>query len=357
MTIPKLGVDTGRHHVLAFHGQAGPQELEVLAKSRFPRAEWERDASTMLLRPVTGSRPETPPPSTGTLRLSRHSTLRGPYSVDRGTGMETGLPAGTAYLIDAPVERGECPWPGGGDRNGLGRAFPDGLPVRDEARVLDWAIAVARRLGGVLRIGPRADGTPGVLLTPDSSAAVDLTVWSELWLDPEATLAVMSQVLPRAYLNLSGCRWGGPPRGTGDRPVRGAEVLTVEQRAGLHLAADDYDIAALKDPAPMRGYGAVADLALDGMVALEVSGETTLPPVVKSHPWAVHGAVAYRIKWEAADLHDLESEYPSPQHRVARDRAAPLVAEVARGVYAAVGGVITDMMEFEVDSVHTRAQD
>jgi hypothetical protein len=36
-------------------------------------------------------------------------------------------------------------------------------------------------------------------------------------------------------------------------------------------------------------------------------------------------------------------------HRVARGRAAPLVAAVARAVHAKVGGEMTDMMNFVVD--------
>ena len=343
---PLLDVDSGRQHVLALPGEVGPEVVEILARSRFPRAAWQAAVAAARRSGSPGTRGRPTP--VAVLRLSRLSTVLGPYTVDRDMTTQTGLPTGTAYLIDAPVERGGRPWSGGGDRNGLRRAFPEGLPVRDEARVLDWAIAVARRLGGAVRTaGPH--GFPGVLLTPDPAAAVDLTVWSDLWLDPEAVLAVMRRALPRAYLNLPTGRWAGPPPGTGEHVVPGAEVLTSEQRTALHAAADAFDRAALENPAPLQAFGALADLDLDGMIALEVSGETTLPPVVASLPWAARGAVAYRVRWEAADLYDLESERPSLQHRVARRRAAPLVVAVARAVHAKVRGEITDMMDFVVD--------
>jgi hypothetical protein len=198
-----------------------------------------------------------------------------------------------------------------------------------------------------VRIAER-DGTPGVLLTPEPAGAVDLTVWSDLWLDPDTAIAVMRQALPRAYLNLPSGRWYGPPPGTGEHVVPGAEVLTPGQRSALHAAAEEFDRAAMAEPAVMTAYGALADLELDGMIALEVSGETEPPPVVGSLPWVVQGAVAYRVRWEPLDLVDAEQERPSAIHRVARGRAAPLVAAVARAVHAAVGGEITDAMDFVV---------
>lgn len=339
MTLPPLDPSEVGHHLLAL--PAGPTHDDVLgyARSRFPRAEPTPRATR-----ATG-------PTVPVLQLSRLSTLVGPYGVDRAATNELGLPPGTAtvYAVRTPTERGEAPWPDGGDRDGLARAFPGGLPVRDELRVLEWAIAVARRTGGTLRTAPGPDGRPGVLLTPETAAAVDLTVWSQMWLDPEQALAVMRQALPRAYLNMAGTPWQGPPPGVGERPILGAEVLTPEQRAAVHAVADATDIAALSEPQPLEGYGALADLELDGMIALGVDGETDLPPVVAALPWAARGAVAYRVTWEPDDLHELESERPSPTHRVARSRATPLVVAVAKAVHGAVGGEITDMMGFVVD--------
>ncbi len=392
MALPPLDRTDG-HHVLALPADAVPEVVEILARSRFPRAQWEAadggpaspgvtagsaapgagttgpnttgpttgPATTTATGPATPGAPSSAFPDapeagsvaapSGTphaLRLSRHSRLIGPFAVDRETAADHGLPPGLAYVLEAPAERGNPPAPWGGDRNGLRRAFPAGLPVRDEERVLMWALDVARRLAGAVRVAER-DGSEGVLLTPEPASAVDLTVWSDIWLDPDAAVGLMRQVLPRAALNLPSGRWYGAPTGIADRPTRGAEMLTPEQRAALHSAADEFDRRAMEEPEPMTAYGALADLELDGMIALEISGETTLPPVIGSLPWAVQGAVAYRVRWEPADLEDAEEERPSPMHRVARGRAAPMVAAVARAVHAVVGGEVTDMMEFVVD--------
>ncbi|HWS57213.1 MAG TPA: hypothetical protein VN257_01640 [Actinotalea sp.] len=339
--------DAAAHHLLVLPGDVGPEEVDVLASSRFPRAAWEAVPGTA--RP--GGPGRRGPVPAGVLRLSRHSTLAGPYPLDRNGVDALGVPPAAAqvYVLHAPVERGEAPWPGGGDRDGLGRAFPDGMPVRDEERVVTWLVAAARRLGGAVRIASRDDAAPATLLVPDPAAAVDLTVWTDIWLEPEAGLAVMRQAVPRAQLDLPGAMWAGPPRGTGIVPVRGAEELDPRERVALHAAADEADIAALAAPRPRDVYGAIVDLELDGLVALTVSGESDLPPVIASVPWAAHGAVAYRISWEPFELRERELERPSLAHVVARGRATPLVIAVTRAVQAAVGGEITDVMGFVVD--------
>lgn len=352
MPFPALdpsATDVSGRHLLVLPADVGPEEVETLAVSRFPRAGWEREPSAAPPRSTGGARGlrlTTSPP--GELRLSRHSVLVGPWALDRAAAAALGLPAsaGVAYVVEAPVERGERPFPYGGDRDGLRRAFPEGLPVRDEERTVAWLLAAALRLGGAVRTGALG-GSPATLLVPDPAAAVDLTVWTDIWLEPEAALTVMRQAIPRAYLNLPTPQWAGPRQHAA--PVPGTERLTPEMRRGLHAAADEHDIRALVEPPPMTGYGALADLDLDGMVALEVAGETRVPPVIAQVPWAADGAVAYRVRWEPPDLADAEQERPGLQHKVARGRAAPLVVALTRAVHKAVGGEITDMMDFVVD--------
>src|SRR5690606_61703 len=185
---------------LVLPGDVTPEEVEILAVSRFPRAEWEdagttagtasgttakgvtaKGATAKGAAPRGRSRQPAGPAGARALRLSRLSTLEGPYAVDRGaaTGVCLRAGVGIAYVVQAPVERGDPPGSGGGDRDGLRRAFPDGLPVRDEQRTVAWLVDAARRLGG----GVRVVGSRGpVLLVPDPAAAVDVTVWSDIWL-------------------------------------------------------------------------------------------------------------------------------------------------------------------------------
>ncbi|MCL3861757.1 hypothetical protein [Actinotalea sp. K2] len=360
MALPLLDPDdpdaTGRH-LLALPADIGHDEVETLAISRFARATWEVVPTTAAPRATGGARGlRTPHAAPGVLRLSRHSTLHGPYTVDRGIATTLGLPtaAGQAYLLHAPVERGDKPWPGGGDRDGLARAFPDGLPVRDEERVVTWLLAAARRLGGAVRTAPVHGGVPALLI-PDPAAAVDLTVYTDIWLEPEAALTVMRQAVPRAQLNLPAVPWAGPPPGTGQQVVPGTESMDGVRRRDLHRRADDHDIEALTNAAPMNAYAVIADLDLDGIISLEIGGETTLPPMIAALPWASQGAVTYRVRWEPADVEELEAERPSFSHRVARGRASPLVIAVTRAVHRAVAGEIADAMDFLVDPADLQA--
>lgn len=347
MALPRLDdvADLDQAHLLALPSGHGPEAVEILATSRFPRAAWETPPAAP---PAVGTRmPRATPAHSRVLRLSRLSTLAGPYAFDRGLATELGLPVpgGTAYLLHAPVERGAPPFPGAGDRDGLARAFPDGLPVRDELRVLEWLVAVARRLAGAVRTAAGPGGREPVVLAPDPAAAVDLTVWSQYWLEPDDALSVMRLALPRAYLNLPKATWQGPAEPAGAVP--GTEPLTEDQRHYLHAEADAYDAQMLAEPPPMQTYGLLADLDLDGFVALEIGPEDP-PPVVAGLPWAADGAVAYRVRWEPVDETELEMERPSFAHRVARGRAAPLVVAVARAVHGKVGGEVTDAMGFVV---------
>lgn len=340
--------DATARHLLVLPPDVGHDEVEVLAVSRFGRAVWEVEPTAAR----GGGRMRTGAPgSPGILRLSRHSTLVGPYPLDRNGTVALGVPpaAGQVYVLEAPVERGEVPFRGGGDRDGLARAFASGMPVRDEERVVTWLVAAARRLGGAVRVAPLTPGGAVTLLVPDPAAAVDLTVWTDIWLEPAAALTVMRQAVPRAQLEVARPHWAGAPRGTGIRPVPGAEEMPSAERLALHAAADEHDIASLTNPAPRESYGALVDLQVDGLLTLTVGGETQLPPVIAVVPWAAAGAVAYRVAWEPADLHERESERPSIEHRVARSRVTPLVSAVAKAMHTAVGGEITDMMGFVVD--------
>lgn len=349
MPFPALDPDdVGGRHLLALPAEATVTDLELLATSRFPRAAWEREPSENPPQHTGGARaPRRTAPEPGLLRLSRHTALRGPYAIDPGTAVSLGLPAaGWGYVVDGLVERGTPPAPWGGDRLGLRRAFPDGLPVRDEARAVDWLLAAARRLAGAVRIAPHGERGPTVLV-PDPAAAVDLTVWTTVWLAPDAALELVRSVLPAAVPNLPH-PWTGPPAGIGQAPAKGAEMLTPEQRATVHAAAEEHDLAALADPAPLHAYGIYADLGIDGTVGLEVTGHPQPPAVVAALEWAAAGAVAYAVSWVPEYEEDLEEERPGVGLRVARQRAARLVEQVVRVLFPRLGGLVTDQMGFAV---------
>ena len=347
-------------HLLGLPADVVVDEVEVLAMSRFTGTRWELVPADLPGADVPAGRMARPGEA-GLLRLSRHSTLAGPYA-PTGDGFDLGLPPGTATVFDVlcPRERwADAPPPHGGDRDGLARSFPAGLPNREEERVVTWLIAAARRLGGSVRLdvagqwdpaerGRRGPGS-GMVLTPDPGVAVDMTVFSDVWLDPQAAHRVLLAVHPRVVLATEGKDYHGPPPGIADRPLYPGEKLDPERRREIHARADDYDIAALQAPMVLDGYGLVIDLGHDGWVSVEITGEEVLPLMVRELPWASGGAVSYRVHWDPPSLTESQQEFPQAAHVVARKRAADLVARLAGAVHQAVGGEIADEFDFLLD--------
>jgi hypothetical protein len=275
--------------------------------------------------------------------------MAGPYAITPDTARALGLPddAAGAFVVMSPRERGEPPYPGG-DRDGLKRVFPAAMPIRDEERVLRWLVDAARRLGGWVRV---ADD--GALLAPDPGAAVDLTVFSDVWLEPASGLAVVQRAAPSARLAVDAVPWHGPAAGPAAPATRpdGRPVTPLGERVRrrLHDRADAFDAAALAAPYELAGYGVEVDLGPDGLVVVEVGGEEVVPLVLRGLPWTEGGAVTYRVRWEPADVEELEREHPPEAHRTSRARAHLFVTAAAREIHAVVGGEVADAAESLVD--------
>ena len=356
-------------HLLALPDGVEPDEVEVLAASRFVNARWEEpggDTPTQRSRPLTaafGLRLSGARPQARVLRLNRHSTLVGPYAVTQEDALTLGLPVSTTTAFDVvcPRDRGAKPYPGG-DRHGLKRAFPDGYPNREEERVLLWLVAAARRLGGAVRTGQT-----GVVLQPDMESAIDLTVFSDHWVEPAEALAVVQRAAPRARLSVPTSEWDGPMRGAGryeghalsGMPEPGGSglrdallehgVLDPDERRRLQMEAAAFDELMLAAPPAAESFGVLVELGVDGMVVGEAAEEQDLPPLLQGLPWTQDGVVAYRVRWEPLLIEELELEKPSFEHRVARTRSAPVVQAIARALHAAVGGEIADEADFLID--------
>lgn len=332
-------------HLLLLPADVDAEEVETLAVSRFTTARWELAPDGVLpVLPVARAAAGAP----GVLRTSRHSTVTGPYAPAPGTSPDVAM----VFDVVTPRERGSVPILGGGDRDGLQRAFPAGVPMREEERVVIWLVAVARRLGGSLRLdvgNPAMAGGLGVLVEPDPEAAVDLTVYSDVWLEPNAALGLVHRVHPRTTLATTGTSWQGPPQGIADMPLYRGEDLSAERRRQLHASAEEFDVAALSGAHVLDGYGLLVDLGADGLIAVEVGGEDQLPPLLRGLPWTTDGAVTYRVRWEPPDLEDSQLECSPPAHRAARARAMLVVAQITRALHKAAGGEVADEAEFLLD--------
>ncbi|WP_298455284.1 hypothetical protein [uncultured Cellulomonas sp.] len=352
---PRLAADDPRlagRHLLALPDDVAAEEVEVLALSRFVGSRWETPVPATAPR---GRAARDPMAGVGVLRLSRHSSAVGPFALTADDVARLGLPDGTAtaFLVATPRERGEPPYPGG-DRDGLKRAFPDAVPVRDEERVLRWLVDAARRLAGAVRV---ADGA--AVLVPDVGAGIDLTVYSDTWLDPASGLAVVQRAAPSARLAMDGVPWAGPatspatgPSAAGAPGVGAGAALTglgERVRRRLHARADEWDATALTAPDELDGYGVEVDLGADGLVVVEAGGDDVVPLVLRGLPWTADGVATYRVRWEPADVEELEREHPSAGHAASRTRAQAFVTAFARELQAVVGGEIADAAEFLVD--------
>lgn len=336
--LPAVGRLRQARHRLVLPDDVEPGEVEWLAQSRFVTARWltEPDASGDVLEP-------------GVLRLSRHSGVAGPYAAPPGDATPgadapSGADDGAVYDVVCPRERGDAPHPEQADADGLAAALPTGMPVREEERVLAWLVAAARRLHGSVVVD--SDDGP-VTLTPDPAALVDLTVYTDVWLAPEAALLTIQQVAPTAHYASTGVAWGGPPPGVAQAPLPEGVELDPEVREFVHRRAEDADIAALTSGEAPTGYAVHVDLGADGLVAVEIGGDQVVPVALRGLPWADGGAVTYAVRWFPAG-DDVMVADPDAAFRAARARATAAVCALARILQAAAGGEIADDAGFLV---------
>lgn len=123
------------------------------------------------------------------LRIGRRAALHGPLHLDAGAAAGAAVPSPwrLAWALASPVERDDALLPGLSDRDGLTRAFPDGLPVAGERRALDLLLGLARRLRGAVRCAGR-----GALLAPDPLAWPGLDVRTARPVDAAAVAAILA---------------------------------------------------------------------------------------------------------------------------------------------------------------------
>ena len=287
---------------------------------------------------------------TGEVRLGRHSRITGPYTLTMEGAVDAAVPMPwtVCYALQAPVEREGPAAPGTDDRDGFASAFPAGLPWRDEGRALQLLVALARRLGGAVRTAGSLE-----VIQPDPDRAVDHTVHSPYWLDPEVLLGVVSRVVPGAYLDVAVLPWHGPSDDVYSGLLPGAETeahrLPSAQLEALHAAADEDDLDTLAGAAVLDGYAVVAPLDPHGMVQVGVRAGDPDDPAVAGESWIDRPFVSYEVRWLCPDPRDRERRGPPEAYLIARSRVVPLVSAIARAVVEAASGLVTDEDGFWLD--------
>lgn len=324
----EAGEELRSRHLLLLPDDVDPMDVEALVYTRYPDAA---------------------PTPDGGLRIGRHTGLTGPLVLDRAAARAARVPEkwSLVYSVTCPTERGDPPWPGTTDPDGLYRAFPDGLPMRAEGRAVDLLVAVARRLGGAVRVH-----TSGVVLRPDPEVAVDVVVHAPYWLDPEVLHQALTISHPEARLAIEGEPWLGPPSGLVDSPPdEAAAELTLEQRIALHARADRLDAEAMAGEVVLDAYAVVLDVSRDrdeGLVEVLVHVAEEPPAAIAGLEWALR-AVTYEVRWSPPDEVEARLEAPSGAFVAMRRRAHALVLQVARVVVEAADGVPVDADGFLLD--------
>jgi hypothetical protein len=287
---------------------------------------------------------------TGEVIFGRYSRLTGPYELTMEDAVDAGVPMPwtVCYCLEAPVEREDPPLDGVDDRDGFAYAFPDGIPWRDEGRILHLLVSIARRIHGAVRVA----GSLAVIM-PEPDRAVDYIVHTPTFLDPEVLLSVVTRELPGARLAVDGVDWHGPPDAayTGEMIAEETadDPLTPQQQEALHIHADEVDMAALAEPDVIDAFAITGDLGWDGIIEVLVHLPDGEEPATADEPWAGEDFVTYEVRWVSPDPAEREQRYPSEVFLASRARVKPLIAAVTRAIVEATGGVIVDEDGFRID--------
>ena len=258
-------------------------------------------------------------------RLSRHSQLSGPFPVDAAMARALALPADVSavFALSCPRDREPTPPPEWmPDVDGLASAFPAGLPCREEGRVLDEILAVARRL----RLAVRLADEPGMhvrVLRPDADVTPNLFVYSTNWLPPDLLLRHVATVAPQV-------RHPRPPL---DR--RGAPPAEP-----VELDAYAVEVPLEEELGPRAG-----------IIEIQVHEDEYLPPSLVPHLSGTQ--IVYTLRWVDTDnvgrFPDADEEL-----RGIRAFAIRMLEACAAAIMTAVGGAAVDEAGFFVSAQQLR---
>jgi hypothetical protein len=279
--------------------------------------------------------PAATPTADGGLTLTRHSVLSAVEEAVRGQLVVT---------VDTLRERGDAPLPGQVDPVGWYRVFPDGVPEREERRVLDLLVGVARRLGGSLVVAT-PDGR-GASLAVDPVGTIDLRVLSPEALDPHQVLGATRAVEPTARLAMDGVAFEPQPVPEHDLPDL-VRAMDPAERARVEAFSRRADERALAAPDVLDAYAVEVPLDDLGTVVVEAHLEDDPPPLVRARGWP--DVLGYEVRWLPVDPLQAETDAPDDDFRAARAAVRPRLRALARAVAELAPGELLDADGFPVD--------
>ena len=242
--------------------------------------------------------------------LTRHSTL---------SAAEVDPRDHLVWTARTLRERWDAPLPGQTDPHGFYRVFADGMPDREERRVLDLLIGLARRHGGSLLVDA-GTGTPSPLPV-DPLGRLDLRVLSPVALDPHQVLAAVVRSEPTARLATEGYEFVPDPMRDDDLPDL-VRQMGRHDRAEATAYSQVHDEKALAAPDLLDAFAVEADLGGLGTLVVEARAEDDVPALVREREWP--DVIAYEVRWHASDPAQAR---PTPRTR----RSAPRGWRCGRG--------------------------
>lgn len=297
---------SGHILVLPAADDGRPTSVSELASAWFSDVAWLREPTrTVRARPVRGARfrgiQQEDSLTPGLLQVDEEHMATGPFELTAAHLAELGLGATQAEAYSLARADGlrdaRGPAPASyDDRDGIARTFPHALPQDAELRLIQWAVAAARKTGGAVL----ADGRS--VLVPDPGASVNLSLYS-----PHALTA--ADVLPM---------------------VRALIATTGEV------------VSDLPAPDGSPRFAVVGTSAYDGALQVEVERVDRVPRALGALDWRSYGPFAYRMTWLPVDPYELELEQPSGLHLIARSRMRSSVARLASTLQNRLSGVVVD---------------
>ena len=316
--------DARSHHLFLVSDAVDPAELEALAISMWDEAGW--------IAP-------------GRLRLSSDAELEGPWTLDQPTRAALGTPASlsNAWVLRCP--QAHARQQSNGVMGEWDKAFPDGVPTGLEYRVLEALRRMARRLAGGLRIAGS-----GYVMVPDADSAVNLTVYSPRWINPEDLLSAMRE---RAGFEQMKDARDITPEAPKPVPLTPAQIAQIE-KLKAELGPVRKDIAskiakareeheAQRDkPQVVDGYALMSPIGHRSDMMIEVHAVPTPPRVLRWEPWTAGAIIEYQVRWLPTSAPTPGAGAMSRTARLERLRSTQDVEKAAGMIATLVGGNVID---------------
>ena len=324
------------HHLFLVSEAVDPAELEALAISMWDDAGW--------LAP-------------GRLHLSSDAELEGPWSLDQPTRAQLGTPSllTHAWILRCPVSRAEeKPSAVMGE---WAQAFPDGMPVGLEYRVLEALGRMARRLAGGLRLSGS-----GYVMVPDADSAVNLTVYAPRWINPEDLLSAMRE---RAGFEQMKDARDIVPEAPALTPAQAAQIGKLKAELGpvrediaskIAKAREELE-AQRNEPQVVDGYALMCPIGNRSDMMIEVHAVPSPPRVLRWEPWTTGAIIEYQVRWLSGLAPTPGTNTMSRTARRERLRSAQEVEKAAGLIATLVGGNVIDEDGFLVGLADVSAEE